>query len=236
MWSSAVDGRVLTFHLVGINNQNFVMQDVETGTWWQQVTGEAIFGPLKGRKLTLLAFDQLTFGAWKAEAPHGRVLAPDPRIAARGDYAAADWEVAMQRAPAPLAASADTRLPPRALVVGVAIGDAARAYRVEDLTAVHVFQDDLGGLPIAVVRATDGRSTRVFDRRVDGRVLELFAKPDATPLRLVDAGTGSEWDFTGTAVNGPLAGTTLARVPFLEEYWFDWRTYHPSGDVARRPY
>ena len=35
----AVDGRRLHFHLAGINNQNFIMQDEETGTWWQQVTG-----------------------------------------------------------------------------------------------------------------------------------------------------------------------------------------------------
>jgi hypothetical protein len=46
VWSSVVDGRALTFELVGINNQNFVMQDVETGTGWQQVAGEAILGPL----------------------------------------------------------------------------------------------------------------------------------------------------------------------------------------------
>ena len=51
MWSSAIDGRVLTFRLVGINNQNFVMQDDQTGSWWQQVSGEAILGPLKGLSL-----------------------------------------------------------------------------------------------------------------------------------------------------------------------------------------
>jgi len=32
---------------------------------------------------------------------------------------------------------------------------------------------------------------------------------------------------------GALKGRQLRRVPFLEEYWFDWKTYHPSTDVAR---
>jgi hypothetical protein len=50
---------------------------------------------------------------------------------------------------------------------------------------------------------------------------------------LIDAATGSEFDFTGTAVSGPLAGRTLSRVPFLEEYWFDWKNYHPNTEVAR---
>jgi len=30
--------RALHFYLAGINNQNFLMRDKETGTWWQQIT------------------------------------------------------------------------------------------------------------------------------------------------------------------------------------------------------
>ena len=63
--------------------------------------------------------------------------------------------------------------------------------------------------------------------------VELFAKVESHPFRLIDAATGSEFDFTGTAVSGPLAGRTLSRVPFLEEYWFDWKNYHPNTEVAR---
>jgi len=54
VWEATVEGRTLHFHLAGINNQNFIMRDEETGSWWQQVTGEAIFGPLKGRRLKLV--------------------------------------------------------------------------------------------------------------------------------------------------------------------------------------
>ena len=46
-------GRVLHFYLAGINNQNFLMRDRETGTWWQQISGKAIFGKLKGETLEL---------------------------------------------------------------------------------------------------------------------------------------------------------------------------------------
>ncbi len=233
MWGSAVDGQVLTFHLVGINNQNFVMQDEQTGSWWQQVSGVAIFGPLKGRTLTPIPTDQLTFATWRAESPRGRVLVPDPGILAAGKYAEADWEVKMQRTPTPLSASGDARLTPRALVVGVEHRGASRAYPVDRLSAGLVVIDDLGGDPIAIVRAPDGRSTRVFSRTVDGRALELVAKTDVTPFRLLDTSTGSEWDFAGLAVAGPLKGRQLTRLPFLEEYWFDWRTYHPTTDVAR---
>ena len=49
-----MNGRVLHFYLAGINNQNFLMRDKETGTWWQQITGKAIYGPLKGASLDLV--------------------------------------------------------------------------------------------------------------------------------------------------------------------------------------
>ena len=47
MWESALDGRRLRFHLAGINNQNFIMQDEETGTWWQQVNGLSLAYPVR---------------------------------------------------------------------------------------------------------------------------------------------------------------------------------------------
>jgi len=231
VWSSAVDGRVLTFRLVGINNQNFVMQDDQTGSWWQQVSGEAILGPLKGRRLALLPFDHLTFAVWREESPHGRVLAPVDAVAAANRYARADWEQRMTKTPAPV--GADRQLDPRTLVIGIEVRGASRAYPLAGMNAVGVVLDEIDGTSIAIVSAPDGRSTRVFDRTVDGRPLELFATAGASPFRLTDAGTGSEWTFAGVAVSGPLAGRQLARLPFLEEYWFDWKTYHPSTDVAR---
>ena len=179
-----------------------------------------------------MPFDQLTFTMWKGEAPDGRVLRPDERLLREGKYARADWEQQMQKNPAPASAGADPRLSPRTLVVGVATPRGARAFPVTALVAGGVVLDEVDGTPLAIVRAADGRSTRVFDRRLDGRVLEFIVKADVTPLRLADTESGSEWDFTGAAVSGPLAGRRLSRVPFLEEYWFDWKTYNPSTDVA----
>jgi len=209
------------------------MQDAETGTWWQQVSGRAILGPLKGKQLPLVPFDQLTYAAWLEESPHGRVLAPDARIAAANRYARPDWEERMQKTPAPKGADSDRRLQPRALVVGIEVGGEARAYPLAGLQASGVVIDTLGGASIAIVRGPDGRSTRAFDRTVDGRALELVAKTGVSPFRMADLDTGSDWDFAGVSVGGPLKGRRLGQVPLLEEYWFDWKTYHPATDVAR---
>ena len=74
MLSREIDGLKLTFHLAGINNQNFLMRDEETGTYWQQINGAAVSGPLAGRVLKLIPSDELTFALWKAEQPRGTVL------------------------------------------------------------------------------------------------------------------------------------------------------------------
>ena len=69
VWSRVVDGRVLTFRIGGINNQNMLMRDEETGTFWQQSSGKALAGPLAGRALRAARSDELSFGVWKREAP-----------------------------------------------------------------------------------------------------------------------------------------------------------------------
>ena len=91
-----MQGRVLHFYLAGINNQNFLMRDKETGTWWQQVTGKAIYGPMRGVALELVPSDELTFGEWKAEVSDGKVLAPVAKYVKEYD---SHWEPKVAKLP-----------------------------------------------------------------------------------------------------------------------------------------
>jgi len=230
VWEAAVGGRTLHFHLAGINNQNFIMRDEETGTWWQQVSGEAIFGPLKGRRLTPVPQDEISFALWKREQPNGRVLRPDPRAEAAHHYAKADWEAGIARLPVATRIG-DKRLDFRELIAGININGRAKAYRMSDVKQQTPIIDTVGGLPIAIVAAADGNSVRAFSRVVDGKPVDLFAKTGSNDL--LDSATGSEWDFSGRAIRGPLAGRQLTQIPVLRDYWFDWRTYHPGTTIFR---
>jgi hypothetical protein len=231
VWESTVNGRQLHFHLAGINNQNFIMRDEETGSWWQQVTGEAIQGPLKGQRLQPVYHDELTFGLWKHEKPQGRVLRPDEEIARAKRYASADWEKKMLSVPVATSHALDPSLTPRTLVVGVTINGVSRAYPFEALLRQNPILDEVGGVPIILAVADDKKSVRAFDRRLDNRKLELFLKSQSYVWRLVDAETASEWDFTGKAVAGSLNGKELKRIAVLNDYWFDWKTYNPNTTV-----
>jgi hypothetical protein len=230
VWEATVGGRQLHFHLAGINNQNFIMRDKETGSWWQQVSGEAILGPLKGQRLKSVFHDELTFATWKREKPQGRVLKPDAGIAGSGRYAPANWEERMAKAPVATSQVLDESLKPRTLVVGITVNGASKAYPFDAVLKQSPIMDDLGGTPIFVVVGEDKRSVRAFERTIDGRKLEFFLKP-GSQLGLVDAQTGSEWDFTGKAISGPLSGRQLKKVAVLNDYWFDWKAYNPKTIV-----
>jgi hypothetical protein len=231
VWETTVNGRPLHFHLAGINNQNFIMRDEETGSWWQQVTGEAIQGPLKGERLRPVYHDELTFGLWKREKPQGRVLRPDEQIAQAGKYYPANWEERMTKVPVTTSVTLDKSLEPRTLVIGLTLNGVAKAYPLDALVKQSLILDDVGGVPIFIVLGEDKRSVRAFERTVDGRKLEFFVKPNSGSLTMVDAETGSEWDFTGKATGGQLSGRQLKKISILNDYWFDWTTYNPRTTV-----
>ena len=227
MWATTVNGQQLHFHLAGINNQNFIMRDEETGSWWQQVTGEAILGPLKGARLAPVLHDELTYGLWRREQMDGRVLRPDPHVAA-SSYAPADWETRMERVPV---ATNDRNIETnqRTLVAGLVVKGQAKAYPLTLLVAQSPVNDTVGGTPVLLLVAEDGRSVRAFERTVDGRALSFSVKQGTS--QITDAETGSTWEFTGRAVSGALAGRRLRPVRVLKDYWFDWKIYHPDTAV-----
>ena len=251
---------MLHFYLAGINNQNFLMRDRETGSWWQQITGKAIYGPLRGATLEPVLSDELTYGEWKSEFPAGRVLAPVAKFSK--DYES-DWEPHVAKLPVVISFPG-TKLKSRDLVIGLEINGSARAYPWDVFAKQSPVVDRVNGTPLLLVLGPDGKSFRVFVSRIDGRAAEFFLKTDlpseAAPAGkaprsqpssdeggpqsasnqpspnwfLFDSGTGSEWTFQGCAVSGPAQGKCLEQVLALKDYWFDWRNYHPGTTVYSR--
>lgn len=205
------------------------MQDEETGSWWQQVTGEAIFGPSKGQKLKPVPHDELSFSLWKQEYPYGRVLLPDDSKPWK--KFSENWEEHTAKLPVLAELSPDARLSPRAQIVGIKIGSSSKAYPMSAVQEQSPILDSLGDTPLIIVVAEDKKSVRAFERTIDGQELEFFAKPNSQPLRLLDVQTGSEWDFTGKAVKGLYSGRKLKQIFVLNDYWFDWKTYNPETTI-----
>jgi hypothetical protein len=172
VWTRTVNGRVLHFYLAGINNQNFLMRDKETGTWWQQITGKAIYGPLKGASLDLVLSDELTFGEWKSEVSDGKVLAEVPKYGKEYD---SNWEPEVAKYPVVISFPG-TELKSRDVVVGLTTDGASRAYPWDTLVKQSPVVDRVRGTPLLVAIGPDGKSFRVFVSRIDGKDAEFFLK------------------------------------------------------------
>jgi hypothetical protein len=70
-----VEGRILTFGVSGlVYNSNFLLYDRETESVWLQFTGEAIAGPMAGKKLDRIPIRQELLGTWLSRHPLSRVL------------------------------------------------------------------------------------------------------------------------------------------------------------------
>ena len=160
-----VDGRRLTFHLAGINNQNFLMRDEETGSYWQQISGTAISGPMQGRQLTLVFSDELTFRTWKAEEPQGMVLKEAPRYAS--EYEAKDWDVRMRREPTVIQFP-EQGMQSRDLILGIQTLGASRAFLYDRVIQEKLVKSYVGARPVLIVVGPDEQSVRAFGDRIPG--------------------------------------------------------------------
>lgn len=219
----------LRFHLAGINNQNFLMRDEQTGTYWQQITGLAVAGPLAGRRLILVPADELTFALWKKEQPQGTVLKDAARFAS--EYAPKNWDVRMAKAPTVLS-YAQAGLKPRDLMLGIRAFGASRAFPYPAILKAQLIEDHVGSQPIMLVVGPDNRSVRVFERHIPGvSAMPQFYRLTRSDALLMDAETGSAWNFQGCAVAGKLKGVCLAHVEAMKDYWFDWRQYNVGTTV-----
>jgi hypothetical protein len=226
-----VDGRRLTFHLAGINNQNFLMRDEETGSYWQQISGVAISGPLQGRQLTLVLSDELTLGAWKAEEPEGTVLKEVSKDAS--EYETKDWDVHMKDRPTVIQFP-EHGMQARDLILGIRTAEGSRAFLYDRVVREKLVKSYVGDQPVLLVVGPDKQSVRAFQDRIPGvvGVPDFYRLTANKPgVLMMDAATGSEWNFQGCAISGKATGTCLERTPMLKDYWFDWRNYNPKTSI-----
>ncbi len=204
MWKRTANGRELHFYLAGINNQNFLMRDKETGTWWQQITGRAIYGPMQGASLELVPSDELTFGEWKSEISGGKVFAPVAKYAKEYD---SNWEPEVAKLPVVISFPG-TELKSRDVVVGLELDGTSRAYPWDTLVKQSPVVDRVHGTPLLVAVGPDGKSFRVFISRIEGKDTEFFLKGVSDSA----AETKTEVQSTEACGSGSLTRTGRAKL------------------------
>jgi hypothetical protein len=123
-------------------------------------------------------------------------------------------------------------------VVGVAVGEEARAYPVRILDRHEVANDVVGGVPLAVTYCPLCDSAVAFRRDVDldpareGEPPLVFGVSGylyESDVLLYDDRTETFWaQMTGRGVVGPQTGRSLERVPVVRTTWGAWKRARPK--------
>lgn len=133
----------------------------------------------------------------------------------------------------------ETRLEPRDPVMTVEIeGAAPRAYPLRYLTWHEIVNDVIEGTPVAVTFCPLCNSGLVFDRRLDGRVLEFGVSGMLrhSDMIMYDRQTFTWWQqFTGEAIVGTLTGRELEPVVSWMESWQQFTERNAAGLVMAEP-
>lgn len=225
-----VDGAIARFRLVGMDRWNALFEDDRTGSWWRQANGEAVAGPLAGRRLDEIESRQMTWSEWSALHPRSTVMEPDPGFAA--EYADLEGYEEGTR-PGELTGRDDGSWNEKSWVVGVVAGGAERAFDWNELVEKRLLNDRVGDLPVVVTLAADGVTFRAFDARHPTSGTPLVLVPGDTADQFRDPATGSRWSAAGLALDGPDAGRRLAPLRAFQEFWHSWRTFHPQTTARR---
>ena len=89
VYSRRMAGRTLLLQVPGtVYGENMVIQDVETGSEWPQLLGEALNGPLKGQSLQQIPSVWTAWKTWRTEHPDTTVL----KLSHKVDYYRSDGD------------------------------------------------------------------------------------------------------------------------------------------------
>jgi hypothetical protein len=122
-------------------------------------------------------------------------------------------------------------------VIALRIGDESRAYPIQILMWHEIVNDVVGDVPVVVTFCPLCHTAIVFDRTVEGEVLDFGTTGNLrhSDLVMYDRQTESWWQqATGRAVVGRYTGTPLEFLPSQLISWAQFRELNPDGLVLSR--
>lgn len=224
VFNPVVEGKKQVFRLVGARHYNAVIEDADTKSWWYQATGEAVVGAQSGKRLEIIPSEQMTLKSFFSQYPDGLVFQADETF--NKEYDELKHYDRRQRKDVDSLTNPD-KLWDRSWIVGVSIDKKNKAYAWKNLVRLTTLNDKVGDTPIAIIIEPDNHSYHVFERTVDGKILNFVQDP----VGFRDRETNSLWNWKGECTDGELKGKTLAKVQSYQEYLRAWKQFHQPTDI-----
>ena len=172
-------------------------------------------------------------GPWRTD--FSRISVPPGEIVSGGPPK--DGIPAIDRPRFEAIAEADGWLEDEELVMVVEHGAEVKAYPLQILIWHEIVNDEVGGKPLTITFCPLCNTALVFERVVDGRVLDFGTTGSLRQSDLVmyDRQTESWWQqATGEAIVGEYTGTLLELYPANTLAWVKVRQLYPEAHVLSR--
>lgn len=229
VFSPFVNGKFEKFRLVGMDHFNAMFEDETTKSWWRQVSGIAIAGPLKGNALKEIPSEQMRLGAWIRKYPNTLIMQPDPAFVKR--YKGLEgFDEGTINSSLEKRDSASWQF--KSWVVGVLIDGQAKAYDWNDLVKENGINDSIHNTAVLLVLENDNATFHVWNRTVNGT--ELYFSKGLTPQTMIDKRTNSVWNMNGECIEGELKGSRLTPIQAYQEFWHSWQAFHPGTGMYKK--
>ena len=226
VYSPFVDGKYEEFRLVGMDHFNAMFEDAGTKSWWQQATGIAIAGSLKGKQLREVPSAQMRLGDWLALHPNSMVLQPDTHFLAKYD-SLKGYDEGTIAGKLEHRDTASWKF--KSWVIGLQFQGVTRAYDWNMLVKKRILQDYINGIPILITLEPNGQSFYVFSHADS-----LHFTYDSVQHLIRETGTQACWTPRGVRLGDTLANRggpnslTLQPLQAYQEFWHSWQTFHPN--------
>ena len=215
VYEPIVNGKSEDFRLVGMDHFNAMFEDKTTKSWWQQATGKAVTGTLKGYQLPEFPSMQTTLSKWTELYPNTLVMQPDKNFQVQYD-SMRTYEKG--RLTGQLTRRDTASWQNKSWVVGVEIGKVSKAYDWNLLQKERIIHDELDNQPIAIVLSKDSSSFIVLERL--NKEQKFLLSNDTLK------GEMNSYNFMGQSLNPMIPN--LIRVNAYQEYWHSWQHFHPT--------
>ena len=219
VYEPIVNGKQTQFRLVGMDHFNAMLEDVPTKSWWQQATGHAITGKLKGSQMPECFSTQTSLAQWLQLNPQSLIMQADPVYASDYD---STFKFESGKSVSKLTGTDSISGKEKSWVIGVIAGKERTAYDWNTLKKQRIIQNKMGNTPILLVLAKDEKSFFAFERPNEKSLFQL-----SNDTLLLNK---HHYKINGIGID---TAFSLKQLPAYQEFWHSWKFFNKDTSLYK---
>lgn len=225
-WEGKISNNNTTFGVSGLlYNTNLILYDRLTNSFWAQLKLESVNGTNIGKKPSLIAVYETTWGTWKSLYPNTKILSNSQGFTRDyGRYPYGDYKENNEFLLFPVK-PLNKDLPAKERVFALLNNDNAKVYRFDKFGNGATFKSEnnliIGNQDFATAYELPSELTQLtftFDFNTQNQT--LFYDNE-----------GNKWSLDGIALEGPRKGTQLKQSSSVIGFWFAIAAFYNTSII-----